>query len=91
MRTIRCATISRDMTQERASEKDRDYFRRLGEWKAQLKAEDLRQFLALSPKARQERAERHIRDSRDYARNLPQGTDFPVLFEKAKQLGLYRA
>lgn len=79
------------MTAERASEKDRDYFRRLGEWKAELKAEDLRQFLALSPKERQEQAERQITDTRSYARNLPQSNEPPVLFERAKQLGLYRA
>ena len=79
------------MTTERASERDREYFRRWGEWKAELRREDNASYLALSPKQRQERAETFVRRSLGYARTDRTGEEPRSLIARAKELGLYRA
>lgn len=79
------------MTGERASEHDREYFRRLGRWKAELRADDLKAHLALPPKERQRRSEELARRSRGWAKT-PRVDNVPdSFFERAKRLGLYRS
>lgn len=78
------------MTTQLASERDREYFRRLGRWKDAVNAEDLREHLALPGHERVRRSELLYRNSAGWA-----NTGFPEqeprsIFELARKLGLYR-
>ena len=76
----------------RVTERDRDYMRRLGEWKAEGNAERLRQHLAQSGRERLEKSLRmsfEYRDDERMRRHMEEDDPSP-LYERAKRLGLYR-
>ncbi|MEO8539080.1 MAG: hypothetical protein ABI577_05010 [bacterium] len=79
------------MTAARASEHDREYFRRLGEWKAELNAEDLRRHLSLPGRERIRRSERLYRSSIGWANTKNKEAEPRSILELAKDLGLYRS
>ena len=78
------------MTAERASEKDREYMRRLGRWKAEVNAEDLRAHLALPPHERLRRSELLYRGSKGWANRTYKEREPRSIYDLAKELGLYR-
>lgn len=73
-----------------ASEKDREYFRRLGEWERENQEMRLREHLALP-------LEKRIRASWQFCRQVirsvkkdPRDDNPGAFYEQAKRLGLYR-
>jgi len=78
-----------EMTQ-RASEHDQDYMRRLGEFMAAVKADELGEHLSLSVNERLTRSDRLSKRSggRDAKRAAPE--DLAAFFQRARHLGLCR-
>jgi hypothetical protein len=80
-----------EMTAPRVSERDREYFRRLGQWKRDVNAEALRKHLALSAQERLRRAELLFRESRGWANPQYKEREPRSIFDLAKERGLYRS
>ena len=72
------------------SEKDRDYFRRLGEWKAANHAEALREHLAKPPIERIASSFELWRRWVDPTHAADRDDDPTPLFDRARELGCYR-
>jgi hypothetical protein len=79
------------MTVERASERDREYFRRLGKWKAEVNAEALREHLSLPALERIRRSERLHKGSIGWANTKHKEPEPRSILDEAKRLGLYRS
>ena len=74
------------------TEKDREYMRRLGEFKAETNADRLRQHLARSGRERLAISERMSRRGFGYANIAKRSPDEPwKLHERARELGIYKA
>jgi hypothetical protein len=78
---------------EQVSERDREYMKRLGRYKAESHAEALARQLSRSPRERLEYAvSTMLRGSYFPGRPVYRDDDDPAaLYERAKQLGYYRA
>ena len=70
------------------SEHDKEHMRKLGEWKRQLREQDLREHLALSIDERLLRSFRRTEASGPYPRKEPE--DFMQFYEWAKRMGKHR-
>ncbi len=79
------------MTEQRASEKDRDYFRRLGEWERENAEEDLRRHLALPLSERLARSQRMMIEWGPYLRNTDNDDHPEEFYARARRLGLIRS
>ena len=79
------------VTEYRVSEKDRDYFRRLGKWKADVNAEELAKHLALPSRERILRSEQLNRKTLAWANQSGPEEEPRCLYERARRLGLYRS
>jgi hypothetical protein len=75
---------------ERASAYDRDYMRRLGEFKAWSKREALARHRALTINERVEQGLKLARRGPYFAAPRRDAEDLAAFFEQAKQRGLYR-
>lgn len=76
------------MTEKHVSEKDREYFRRWGEWKAESKAEQRRAHLALPLNERLLASEQLYQWSKGYANPNSEPKDMGAIFERARSLGI---
>ena len=72
------------------SERDRDYFRRLGEWKAASHAEALREHLAKTPLERIEASIDLWRRFSNHPRSDLRIDDPTPFYDRARQLGFYK-
>ncbi len=77
-----------EMTSDRVSEKDREYFRQLGRWKAETKAEQRRSHLARPLNERLLASERLYQWSKGYANPNSEPKDMGAIFERARKLGI---
>jgi hypothetical protein len=76
------------MTEQRASEWDKEYFRRIGEWKAETKAQQRRDHLALPLDQRLLASEQLYQWSKGYANPRSEPKDMGAIFERARRLGI---
>jgi hypothetical protein len=78
------------MTEKRASEADKEYFRRLGQWKAEVNKDRLRLHRALPAQERIRRSERMYRESNGWANRNAKEEEPRSIFDLAKERGVYR-
>jgi hypothetical protein len=74
---------------EKASERDRDYMRRLGQYEREGREEWMRYLESLTLDERLRRSFERTVKGRPYDRKEPE--DLAAIYDRARRLGLYRA
>jgi hypothetical protein len=75
---------------EKASERDREYMRRLGRYVAEANDAAREEWLKLAPEKRIELSERFSRRARSYATANKEPDDLGLIYRRARELGLLK-
>ncbi|HMO53634.1 MAG TPA: hypothetical protein PJ994_03950 [Tepidiformaceae bacterium] len=76
---------------EQASERDREYMRRLGRYVAEANEAAREEWLNLPPEKRIELSERFSRRARSYAAHNREPHDLGLIYRRARELGLLKS